>query len=343
MTHPKQAVYVGLDVHQQETEACGLDAGGAVVWRKRFRTTAAALKKRFGTGGPRTICLEAGSSTPWIHRVLVEFGHDVVIANPRQVQLIAQSRKKTDKRDAEFLARLVRVDRSLLCPVEARSEAAQYGRTVLRARHALVNARTDVINTVRGLLRSWGFRPRSGKTDTFVKRIREIELPAKLAVAIEPLLQAFDALTAQRKHAEATIAECSAAIPIVQHFQAVPGVGPLTSLAFTLCLDDPNRFPRSRDVPAFLGLVPSARNSGTVQRSGRITKTGDTLTRFLLVQAAHQCMQSRSPNALRDWGRRLKARRGHQIAVVALARKLAVVLHTLWRTGETYRPLPVEA
>lgn len=338
MTHPAPILTVGLDVHQRETEICGLDAAGDVVQRVRIKTTAPALTQWARGRGRLAICLETGGSSPWIARLLSSLGHDVVVCHARQIQLIAQSRKKTDRRDAELLARLLRADPSLLHPVAVRSEATQQGRAALAVRDTLVRSRTRCRQSLRGLLRATGFRVPCSSWGKLVSDVQALALPEGLPALLAPLLTTIAELSAQIRAAERQIATVAKRHPVVDQLCTVPGIGRLTALAFVLAIEDPSRFPRSRNVPAFFGLVPSVRASGDAARHGRITKEGDRLVRFLLGQAAHACLRSRQPSALKDWALAVRQRRGRAKATCALARKLAVVMHRLWVTGAPYDP-----
>ena len=340
MTHPENILFVGLDVHQRETEVCALDADGAVVHRERIKTTAPQLRRWFGKRPRLAVCLEAGGSSPWVARLLDELGHDVVVAHARQIQLIAQSRKKTDRRDAELLARLLRADRDLLHPVVVRSEATQRGRAVLTIRHNLMRSRTRCVVGVRGVLRAFGIRVPGCNSENFPERVIGLALPDDLRCCVAPMVTAITDLTARITELDAIVATLADAHPVVAALRTVPGVGRLTALAFVLAIEDPYRFHRSRDVPAFFGLCPTARNSGDATRRGRISKEGDSDMRWLLGQAAQSCLRTRRPTALRDWGRAVCERRGKAKGVTALARKLAAVLHRLWITGTTFEAYP---
>lgn len=340
MTHPSDILYVGLDVHQQMTEICGLDDAGEVRVRARVKTRAPTLRRWFAHRAPLAICLEAGGSSPWVARLLQDLGHDVVVCHPRQIQLIAQSRKKTDRRDAELLARLLRADRALLHPVTVRSAVTQQGRAALAMRHTLVGARTRCMQSVRGVLRGFGFRVPRSTWGQLVERVQALELPDGLPPLLAPLLTTITELTAQIAQLEQELAKIARTHPVVPQLRAIPGIGPLSALAFVLAVEDPYRFRKSRDVASFLGLCPSIRASGETAHRGRITKEGDRLVRFLLGQAAHACVRSTRPSALRDWGLAVRARRGVPKGATALARKLAVVMHRLWVTGAAYEPYP---
>jgi transposase len=332
--------YCGIDLHQKHSEICILDDTGAVVERVRISTTRTALDRYFGKCKPMRVAMEAGGSSPWVSRLIAGHGHDVVVCSPRRVRLIAESTLKNDKDDAEVLARLVRLDPAFLRPIQHRSEEAQLSRAKLLVRRALIDARTGWINQVRGILRSFGHRVAGKNADTFAGRVDLMKMPTELAAVLEPLLQQIDLVTQQIEVCNKELEELGDSIPEVAHLAEIPGVGLIVALYFVLTIDDPTKFRRSRDVPAFFGLRPTMRESADVSSYGRITKEGDPEMRRLLVQAALALMNSKRDTALKRWATDLEARRGKAKARVALARKLAVLMHRLWVTGETYQEFP---
>lgn len=214
-------------------------------------------------------------------------GHEVIVANPSQVRAISASLKKTDERDARFLAHLVRVDPQLLSPVEPRSEESQQAITVVRAREGLVKARTMLINQVRGVVKSFGYRIASCSSAAFAHKARqEKTLPSSLKETMEPLLRVIDEVTQEIARFDKEIEALARRWPVTLRLRQIKGVGVLTSLVFVLTLGDPLRFANSRAVGAYLGLVPGSRSSGQSTPQMRITKQGDRLARRLLVQAS---------------------------------------------------------
>jgi transposase len=334
--------YCGIDLHQKETEICVVDDGGLVVERARIPTNRKALHRRFHGQPPMKVVMEAGGSSPWVSRLIDSLGHDVVVCAPRRVRLIAESTMKTDEIDAEVLARLVRVDEGFLGRVTHRSESAQLQRALMTARTALVHARSKWVHSVRGILRGFGYRVPTGTTSRFHERCAQVEMPDELRSVVQPLLTQIEQISAEIQALDERLESTAASHPIVQHLNTVPGVGTIVALYFIFSIDDPDRFQRSRDVAAFFGLRPIFRGSGDVSHYGRITKEGDPEMRRLLIQAAHGMINSRKPCALQQWALALAARRGKKKALVALARKLAVLLHHLWVTGEVYQPFPAQ-
>ena len=276
-------------------------------------------------------------------RLLTGLGFEVIVANARQVQLISSSTRKSDRMDARILARLARVDPQLLRPIRHRSEAAQMHLMTIRVRAGLVEARTALIHQARGLAKAVGERmPSCGSSQVSVERMEE--LPELLRETLQPLLRQVEALTAEINGCDVKVEQIAREhYPETTVLKQISGVGTLIALTFVLTLEDRTRFPKSRDVGCYVGLRPARRDSGERQPQLRITKEGDVYLRKLLVQGAHHILGWRGPDTdLRRWGLKLASRGGknaHQRAIVAVARKLGILLHRLWVTGEVYEPL----
>ena len=270
-------------------------------------------------------------------------GHEVIVAHARNVRLIGESRKKDDRMDAQTLARLARIDPQLLGPEKHRSAQAQADLTVIRARAGLVRARTSLVNTARGLAKSYGERLR-GCNVRNMNPEKAAGLSPELPRALQPLLAGIESLSER-------IRECNEGIenlaqksyPQVALLKQIKGVGTLIALTFLLTLEDPHRFRKSRDVGCYLGLQPGRRNSGQSQPQLHISKEGDPYLRTLLVQGAQHILGPFGVDCdLRRWGLKLAERggkNGKKRAIIATARKLAVLLHRLWVSGEAYEPL----
>jgi transposase len=271
------------------------------------------------------------------------FGHEVIVANARQVQLISASSRKDDRLDAQMLARLARVDPELLRPIHHRGEKAQQDLLAIRVRAALVDARTSLVNAARGLAKSMGERLPSCDTDSLnVERLES--LPEKLGEQLTPLVKEVESLTEKIQQLDQELEQIARTeYPETRLLRQVSGVGSLIALTFVLTLEDRGRFEKSRDVGCYVGLRPKRSESGESQPQLRITKEGDIYLRKMLVQGAHCILSRRAPDTdLKRWGLRLAERGGKNAkkrAVVAVARKLAVLLHRLWVTGEIYEPL----
>jgi len=337
---------VGLDVSDRTSTVCRMSmASGEIVDRTTIATSAAGMEGYFGSPVRWRVALEVGTHSPWIRRQLESYGHEVLVGNPALFQA-SVSRRKSDRSDAEGLARVARLDPSLLHPVRHRSATAQRDLTVVRSRHALVRARTRLINECRGQVKSYGHRLPSCSAEAFAARAGAA-LPEDLRPALEPVLEVIAQLSAQIRALERTLETLARKhYPQTLRLRQVCGVGTLTALSFLLILDDPHRFARPRQVGAYLGLVPGRRQSGERNPHQPITKQGDPLLRQLLVQAAHYILGPFGPDCdLRRFGQRLIDRGGGGArcrAAVAVARRLAVLLLHLWRSGDEYDPFFVE-
>jgi transposase len=336
---------MGLDLGDTYSRYCSLDAEGEVMSEGRVRTSEKGIRGHFARLEPCLVAVEAGTHTFWVDKLLAELGHEAVVANTRKVRAISQNDKKSDRADAETLARLARSDRKLLHPVKMRRARAQTHLAMLKARDALVRARTQLVNTVRGLLKSFGEALPKCSTEAFCKKVRPC-VPEAHKDALLGLLDNIEALTRSiRDYDEKLEAMVKEEYPEAQLLQEIPGVGPLTSLGFVLVVDEPSRFASNRDVGAYLGLTPKRDQSGQHDPQLRITKAGNSLMRRLLVNAAQYIMAHETADSdLRRWawklagGEQSKDKRRKKRAVVALARKLAVLMLSLWKNGTCYEP-----
>lgn len=321
-----------------------LDSEGNLLEEGRVRTTPEDFRRRFSAFKSARVALEAGTHSPWASQVIQDCGHEVIVANPRQIPLISGNQQKSDRRDPELLARLARMDPKLLKPIQHRGPMERLALAALRTRDSIVKARTHLVNHVRGTVKSFGGRITGCSTHNFHKKAAEC-IPVELKSMLRPVLEIIEALTAKIHEFDKKIEHelCKNRYPQTELLQQVAGVGPLTALAFILVLGDPKRFKKSRDVAPYLGLVPRKRDSGERQPQLRITKAGDGFLRRLLVGSAHYILGPFGPDTdLRRHGQKIAERGGKNAkkrAVVATARKLAVLLHHLWLTGEVYEPL----
>lgn len=336
------AVTIGIDLGDRFSQAYAVDAAGQCVEARAVATTAAALTAFLAERPPCRVVLEVGTHSPWISRLVTSFGHEVLVANPSAMYGARRRRKRNDRLDAEFLARQGRADVRLLHPVQHRSAPAQQHLEVLRARDQLVRTRTAWINHVRGAVKALGTRLPAASAEVFPTRA-EAQVPEALRPAVLPLLTLITTLTAAIRTYDAQLAALArTTYPETARLQQIAGVGPLTALAFLLLIEEPTRFAHSRDVGAYFGLVPRLDESSTLTPQLRITKAGDPLGRRLLVSAAHYILGPFGPPcALRRHGEGLMQRGGPNAkkrAVIAVARKLAVLLHHLWRHQLTYDP-----
>jgi transposase len=335
---------IGVDLGDRKSYTYEVDADGACVREATVATTLAEFTRYFAGRSRCRVVLEVGTHSPWVSRLLTELGHEAIVANPSAMFAGApRRRRRNDRLDARFLARQGRADVELVSPITHRSAAAQRDLEYLRARDQLVAVRTKLINHVRGAVKSSG-APRLSRcsAEVFAKRAAAA-LPSDLALALTPLLDVIAELTRQiaaaDRHVEAVI---HARHPVAARLQQPAGVGPLTALAFVLLIEDPRRFRQSRAVGPYFGLVPRLDESGDATPQLRISKAGDALGRRLLVGAAHYILGPFGPECdLRRYGAGLMQRGGKNAkkrAVVAVARKLAVLLHQLWVSGASYDP-----
>lgn len=336
-------VAIGLDVGDRYTNVAVVDGGGELIEESRIRTTPEAIGRRFGSEAPARVALEVGTHSPWLSRLLAKSGHEVMVANPRRLRFIYESDNKSDRADAEALARVARLDPKLLNPIQHRGETAQQHLAVVRARDVVVSVRTALINHARGAAKAVGSRLPRCSAPSFADKAGE-HVPAALETALAPVLATIGELTGRIRAYDREIERlCAEQYPETERLKQVAGVGSLTGLAYVLVLEDPHRFRSSRAVGPYLGLRPKRAESGQARPQLRISKGGDELLRKLLVQSAHYIMGPFGPDTdLRRWGTRLAARGGKNAkkrAVIAVARKLAVLLHRLWMSGAEYEPL----
>jgi transposase len=306
-----------------------------------FRNTAESVAKHFGKRPRARVALEVGTQSAWIAREFGQLGHEVIVANARELKWITASDTKNDRNDAVKLARLARADRNLLAPVEHRTAEQQAELAVIRARDALVRSRTLLVNTARSLAKGFGLRLPASITPTFGARALA-RLGEDLQAALRGLLEQIDSLGAQIQDYEERVAEVAGKHPEVKQLASVPGVGTLTATTFVLTLGRKERFAHSRDVGSFLGLRPRQKQSGERDPQLGISKGGDKYLRKLLVQCAHHILgHFGKDSSLRQWGlSKSDGSPGKKRAVIAVARKLAVLLHRMWMTGEIFKPFP---
>jgi transposase len=337
------AFYVGIDLGDKNSNYCFLDAKGNIVTEGTLATTQAELAAFFSSIPKCTIAIEVGMHSPWVNALLEAHGHEVFVANPRKMESIHKNRRKNDKVDARTLARLVRADPELLYPIQHRGVEARHDLVLLRARDALVAARTKLINCVRGQVKSVGGRLPKCSAESFHNTVAD-KLPDSVRNALLPLVIQIGEMTARIRTYDAGVNRMiKQKYPEAGALQQVGGVGPITSLTYILTLEQPERFTKSRDVGCYLGLVPRQDESGDTSKQLRITKTGDRMLRKLLVGSAQYLLGPFGEDCdLQRFRLKLAARGGKNAkkrAVVAVARKLAVLLHRLWLTGEEYEPL----
>jgi transposase len=336
----------GLDLGDKYSYLlCLLDQhSGQMIEEGRLRTTPEALKRRLASEQPLRIAIEAGTHSPWVSRMLEECAHEVLVANARKLRLIYANKRKTDEVDAENLARLARVDPKLLYPLSstgAKRARLSHGHPPLargagEQPHAAGQSRSRSSQVLRARL------PKCPATSFHNKAPEHI--PEALLPALGPILETIGSLTERIREYDRRLETISReTYPETELLRQVEGVGLLTALTFVLTVEDPYRFERSRSVGAYLGLVPASDRSGDRDPQKRISKEGDEMLRKLLVSGAHYILGPfGSDSDLRRHGEKIASRgakNSKKRAVVAVARKLAVLLHSLWMSGEVYEPL----
>jgi len=333
---------IGIDLADVWSDWVSLDETGEVIERGRVRTAAVKLKERFGSEPATVVAIEVGSHSAWVSRELRSYGHRVVVANARKVSLIHQNRRKNNRIDAEFLARLVRVDEKLLFPVEHRGQSAQRDLSMLRSRDVVVRTRTTLINHVRGVCKTFGKPLPSCSAESFALRYPSAK-PELLTEVLDLIVKQIQQLTDLIRTYDRQIEKMVSRYEVAQRLRQITGVGPLTALGYVLTVEDPRRIARSRSAGAFFGLVPGSDDSGEDHQQKRITKEGDRFCRRLLVSAGQYILGPFGPDCdLRRHGLAISARGGKNAkkrAVVAVARKLAVLMHRLWISQADYVPL----
>lgn len=335
---------MGCDLGDKETTTCAVSAEGKVTHRGEVKTDRESMTRWFRNRPKAHVVMEVGTHSAWISGVARAAGHRVTVINPHEFKMISDSRRKSDKDDAELLARAARADLGLLRPVEHRKEQTRIDLTLLRTRDLMVRERTKLISHIRGTLKSFGVKPGKCTAEVFHERVAPL-LPPALKKALEPVINHLAQLGQTLKALDESVEETATKhAKAVELLKSVPRVGTLTALAFCLVVENPKRFKKSRDVGAYLGLAPGRRQSGDSDVQLGITKAGDSLMRRLLVQCAHQLMFKNAPDSsLKQWGvakAKNGGKNGKKKMAVALARKLSVVLHRVWVTGKPFVAFP---
>jgi transposase len=338
-----QKLTIGLDLGDRWSFYCVLEEAGKIILEQKVPTTPEAIQQTFAKIPRSLIALETGTHSPWVSRLLTELGHKVIVAHAQKVQLITKSNRKDDRHDARTLARLVRIDPKLLGPVRHRSAKAQIHLTVIRARAERVSARTALVNAARGLVKSFGERLPQCGTEQVSEKLAE-GLSTELRDVLVPLLREVQSLSERIQEYDEWMEKIAQEVyPEVSLLKQVKGVGTQIALTYVLTIEDPYRFGKSRELGCFLGLRPGRRDCGKSEPQKHISKEGDRYLRTMMVQGAHYILGPFGEDSdLRRWGGKLAERGGKNAkkrAVVAVARKLAVLLDGLWVSGEVYEPL----
>jgi len=341
-TMPALTQTLGLDLGDRRSSSCLISAQGEILEEDQVKTTNEALTSLFERLKPCRIVIEACGHVHWIAKLADERGHDVIVANPRELRLISKSGRKNDRNDARALARLGRVDPELLRPIKLRGEDCRATRALLHARDQLVRMRTKLVTSTRGQVKSFGGRIPSCSAESFHKRAGA-HVPEPLRDVIGPMLELLTQLEVRIRTFDKEIERISQERhPETKILRQVRGVGPILALAYVATIEDPGRFSSSRTVSNYVGLAPKLYHSGAKTPELRISKCGDRHLRRLLVNAASYILgpfggdsdlRRHSERIARSGSQRDKAR-----ARIAVARKLACLLHHLWRTGSVWDP-----
>jgi transposase len=346
MGKDRATMTVGLDLGDRFSHYCVLNAEADVIEEGRTQSTEVALRRHFPAEPRLRMALECGTHSPWVSRLLKELGHEVIVANARKIPSITGSESKNDRNDAEKLARFAAYDPRLLSPVRHRSQPRQLDLNLITVRATLVRARTMMINSLRGLVKSAGGRLPGGSAESAPARFKAA-IPTALVPATDPMVVQIAQLNGQIKCLDEQIEKLPRKYPEITLLRTVPGVGPVVAAAYVLTLDRVDAVADNRQAGAFLGLRPRQSQSGDADPQRRITKTGNSYLRSLLVQSAQYILGRFGPDSqLRRWGLKLAAsggKRGKKRALVAVARKLAVLMHSMWRSGCRFEPFPQTA
>jgi transposase len=332
----------GIDIGDRYCQIVVLDESGEVSEQSRIRTTPTAFKHYFQSKSPMRIAMEVGTHSPWLGELLNYLGHEALVGNACKLRLIHRNNQKSDEVDAELLARLCRFDPQLLYPICHKGQEARAAMAVIRTRDALVRSRTLLINHARGIVKPTGYRLSKCSSRYFSKLHDEV--PESLRPVLEPILHTVDQLSVQIQAYGQQIENIGQdQYPQAVLLQEVSGVGPITALTFVLTIGDPWRFAHNRDIGAYLGLVPRRSQTGQSDPELSITKAGNRYLRNLLVQCSHYILGPFGPDSnLRRSGERIASHGGKNAkkrARVAVARRLAVMLLSMLKTGESYAPL----
>lgn len=336
---------IGVDLGDTKHHYCVLDQAGKSLAEGTLFNTKEALSELAARYPGARVAIEVGTHSPWISDHLVREGCEVFVANARKLRAVYENERKCDALDARMLAKIARLDPDLLSPVTHISQEAMADRIVLGSRDRLVEHRTALVQAVRFSLKSLGLRVASCSAPVFPRRVREtLAGHGTLLAGIEPVLTVVAAMNSSIAELDRQVERLGAEkYPVAQKLRQIPGVGPVTSLAFVLAVEDPSRIGATRDIGAYFGIVPRRDQSGNSDKSLGISKTGNAYVRTLLVQCAQHILGPHGPESdLRRFGLRLAERGGRAAkrkAIVAVARKLAVLMLSLWKSGEDYRPL----
>lgn len=340
-------ITLGVDLGDIKHHLCVLDQAGKTLSERTLPNTRDAVLSLAAEYPSARVAMEVGTHSPWVAELLAEEGLEVLVANARKLRAVYENERKCDALDARMLAKIARLDPDLLSPIVHISQEAMADRMVLGNRDRLVSHRKALVQSVRSSVKSLGHRVPSCSAEAFPKRVREtftVSQSVALLASIEPMLSAIKTMNDSIAELDNQIEQLAKdKHPAAEQLRQIPGVGPVTSLAFVLAVEDPTRIDATRDIGAYFGIVPRRDQSGNSDKALGISKTGNAYVRTLLVQCAQHILGPHGPESdLRTFGLRLAERGGKgakKKAIVAVARKLAVVMLSIWKSGEDYRPM----
>ncbi len=339
----KKHITIGMDLGDKYHIGVVFDRNGQELEIAKIMNCKTDICNYFAQYKDATVAIEAGTHSPWISRMLGKIGCTVYVGNPRKLRFIWDSDDKSDERDARMLGLVCRIEPRLLKAIRHRGHQAHSDLAVVKSRHMMVRTRTKLISHCRGVVKANGERLSSCSSEYFARRCVD-QVPAELWPALEPMFNLIAQLTEKINELDSKIAHmCNHQYPETQQLQQVSGVGPVTALAYVLTIEDPYRFTKSRQLGPYLGLTPKRDQSGDIDKQLPISKAGNKYLRQLLVGSAHYILGPFGPDShLRRHGLAIAARGGKNAkkrSAVAVARKLAVLLHRLWISGQAYEPL----
>lgn len=336
----QEKLFLGFDVSEKSIEifgVCGTESSEKTIRIENNQSSIQALLAHFKNKNQVCIVMETGTHSAWMSRYIRTMGFEVIVAHARDLALIYGANRKNDRIDAEKLARLAQADKKLLHPIEHMSEERQQDLMIIKCRALMVKQRTQLINTIRGLLRASGIKDHSTSVRN-IKNFKLSDLPAPIITALSPLLQQIRFIEMQIRYYDREIAKLCKKYQATEILRQIHGVGPAISLTFVLLVGDISRFPDPKRLAAYFGVVPKQDQSGENNKQTSITKAGNSLMRVLLIQGAQYILGPFGvPCDLRDYGKRIEARGGaiaKRKARVAVARKLLILMHRLWSNPE---------
>ncbi len=343
--------FIGLDVSQRSTAVCVIDSDGKRIHEGKALTLPSDIhcwltSKAIDVHDAKGVCLEAGAMSSFLYKGLAALGYPVICVEAFQAhQFLKAQRNKTDRNDARGLAQYIRIGGDFIRPVIIREAVSQEDRVLLTLRQNYVTQKVAIENAITGVLKPFGLIVRRGNCsiDTFCERVAETiakadGLGCNLRESVLESLDTYRAISVLLDQLSKRIKKIANDHPVCRRLMTVPGVGPVVALSFVTAVDTPERFRKAEDVGAYFGLTPKKYQSGEIDYDGRISRLGNAMTRQHLVQAATVLLySSKKWSSLRAWGIRLAKKRGYNIARIAVARKLAIILHRMWVTQQDFR------